>query len=136
VYSLEHSPEYADKTRRMLASYGLEQWATVIDAPLKAVGGSAPWYDISSLPARVTGVDLLLIDGPPASTAPKARGPAFQMLLPRLGSSFLIVLDDAARPDEMAIVADWKKSAPDLIVTTLPAEKGCTLLERTAVSRP
>lgn len=48
VFSLENSPEYAQKTRRLLAECGLQAWATVIDAPLQQVElGSErySWYN-------------------------------------------------------------------------------------------
>src|SRR5262249_4227253 len=35
VYSLEHLPEYAKATRANLATHGLADWATVLDAPLR-----------------------------------------------------------------------------------------------------
>ena len=52
VFSLEHDRLYAQRTRAELASRGLEDWATVVDAPLAPcpVAGNQPWYSIDSLP--------------------------------------------------------------------------------------
>ncbi len=131
VYSLEHAPEYASATRRLLASHGLSAWATVIDAPLVATttdAGSQPWYDLANLPAGP--IDVLVIDGPPADTAPLARYPAGPLLFPRLREGGAVFLDDADRPDEQEIVARWQRSFPGLDLRRRPSEKGLAVFRR------
>jgi predicted O-methyltransferase YrrM len=129
VYSLEHSPEYAKKTRVLLEEYGLSDWATVIDAPLTFDSTDTPWYSLQQLPAEVQTIDLLVVDGPPADTAPLARRPALRRLLPMFATRFTILLDDANRQDEQEIVRDWQSQFRSASVNWLPAEKGCVLLE-------
>jgi predicted O-methyltransferase YrrM len=93
VHALEHSPEWAAATRAALAGEAVEEHATVIDAPLRD-----GWYDraaLERLPA--SGVDLLLVDGPPANDPgiQRSRYPALPALAERLAPGAAIVLDDA-----------------------------------------
>jgi predicted O-methyltransferase YrrM len=132
VYSLEHEAEYADKTRALLERHGLERWATVLHAPLTSGGDGAMWYRDSALPADLPPIDLLVIDGPPAGGDSQARFPAFPRLRPRLAAAATVMLDDADRPGERAIVQRWMEIEPGLRMSQLPAEKGLVMLERVA----
>lgn len=129
VYSLEHEPAFAEATRRNLRDSGLDEWATVIDAPLKDhhhEGQKYPWYDISQLPGA--SIDLLVIDGPPAELAPMARYPAGPELFPRLSNRALVLLDDADRPDEEEIVKRWVRAFPQIKARHLQTEKGLCII--------
>ena len=130
VYSLEHEPEYAAKTRALLARHGLSQWGTVLDAPLRSQGSAQPWYDDSVLPADLPPVDLLVIDGPPEATAPRAREPALTRMGPRLAAHCVVLADDADRPDEREMVRRWIEAQPHWRLSRLSAEKGLARLER------
>lgn len=132
VYSLEHEPEYARKTRSLIAEHGLKDWATVLDAPLVEREGHTPWYDVSALDGLTDPIDVVVIDGPPAAVARRSRAPALALLKPRLAKSFLLILDDADRPDEQEIVRQWMNSEPRLVLDRLPAEKGCVTLRAEA----
>lgn len=131
VWSLEHEPRFAEATRRELARHGLETFATVVDAPLVEVsagGHRQPWYDPAAIPAGE--FDLLVVDGPPAATAPMARYPAGPMLMPRMRRQAAIFLDDAGRRDEQASAQAWQRLAPDWRLEELWAEKGLVKLTR------
>ena len=130
VFSLEHDPAYARRTRRQLQLHGLADWATVIDAPLlaQAIGGRVqPWYDCSGLP-RDLAIDMVVIDGPPQSIAGDARYPAGPVLFPRLAPGAAVFLDDAARPAERAALQRWAGEFPEMEVRSLPCEKGAAVL--------
>lgn len=129
VYSLEHDAYYAQQTRLELERQGLSTWATVVDAPLVTRSDvPQPWYDTAGLPATLKGkVDMLVIDGPPASTAPQARYPAVPVLRELLSPAAVIFLDDAARPDEKEAVRRWRE-AYGLKESNISCEKGCTVL--------
>lgn len=130
VLSLEHDPKYAEQTRKLLQSHGLQDWAEVLDAPLQVQaldGDTWPWYDLRILSADVV-IDLLVIDGPPQATRKLARYPAGPLLFPRLNAGAHVFLDDAARSDELAIVQRWQKEFPALHHSTRTCEKGCALL--------
>lgn len=132
VYSLEHDPHYAEQTRRQLQRHGLAHWATVLHAPLRdyTLGGQQwPWYETGQLPEGLK-IDLLVIDGPPMATRALARYPAGPLLFHRLTRGARVFLDDAARPDEQAILARWKTEFPQCAQRSLICEKGCTVLTR------
>jgi predicted O-methyltransferase YrrM len=134
VYSLEHDALYAAKTRQALVSHGLDAFATVIDAPLRShrIGSSTwMWYDTSALPRDI---DMLVIDGPPATTQALARYPAVPLLRSTMSAACLIVLDDAARPDEQAAVARWIADDGMELRTGYYAEKGIAVLAPRAVA--
>ncbi|MEV4707696.1 class I SAM-dependent methyltransferase [Actinoplanes sp. NPDC049316] len=119
LVSLDHDAEYAARTRDQLAAHGLTGVAEVRTAPLSDLvvdGKNYRWYDVEKL-ADLRGIDLLLIDGPPAATGPDARYPAMHALASRLASVATVVLDDANRPDEQDAVRRWTET-----VTGLTAE--------------
>ncbi len=133
VYSLEHDPHYAERTREVLRMQGLDLYATIVDAPLKEVTLGAwrgRWYDLTKLPELLE-ADLLVIDGPPFDSGSPARYPALPCLYQRLSSRCTIILDDAARADEKQAVSMWLKEFPGLhVVQSNGCEKGCAVLER------
>lgn len=72
---------------------------------------------------------MLIVDGPPASTAALARFPALPRLMPRMADRFVVFVDDANRDDEIKMVKNWKKLFPHLQHFSLPCEKGLIMLE-------
>ena len=132
VYSLEHDAHFAHQTRMQLRRHGLEDWAVVLDAPLRShqlEGESWPWYDDSALPAGLP-IDLLVIDGPPQATRKLARYPAGPLLFPRLSTGASVFLDDAGRADEQAILQRWQAAFAELQRSARECEKGCAVLSR------
>jgi predicted O-methyltransferase YrrM len=128
VYSLEHDAEYAVRTRELLASHALSDFATVIDAPLVDVelaDWKGRWYDVADL--AIDGkVDALIVDGPPFYASELARYPAGPMLFDRLQDGGAIILDDADRRAEREIVDRWSRRYPKMVPMKLDAcEKGC-----------
>ena len=132
VFSLEHDAEYAAKTRALLLHHGLEDWATVIDAPLRIHETETPWYSLESVPANMPPIDVLVVDGPPYSVARLARYPALPRLLSRLAPGCSVFLDDADRDAEREIVDRWMRETPHMQLTRLPCEKGLAVLRRSA----
>lgn len=131
VWSLENDPDCAAHTRDALARYGLEQVVRVVDAPLRRYSLNTQefdWYDLGGLPTRA--IELLIVDGPPGRLGPLARYPALPLLRERLAPRCTIFLDDAARPDEQAIVARWCAEHPDLALDRPATERGCAVLRR------
>lgn len=131
VYSLEHEPEYAEKTRTELARHGLQDWATVLDAPLVDLEtrlGRKRWYDISNLPSAP--IDLVVVDGPPETTNQLARYPAGPVLIPRLSDNGELMLDDMIRKSEQDAIVAWKQEFEGISVVDIPAEKGIAVVNR------
>jgi predicted O-methyltransferase YrrM len=134
VYSLEHDATYAAQTRAWLADAGLTGYATVMHAPLKDTsldGQIYPWYSLDELPASP--IDLLVVDGPPGTLRSQARFPAGPLLIPRLAGGGVVVVDDADRPDESQMLSRWIELFPGLRKEIVPAEKGMTMLSRSAL---
>jgi hypothetical protein len=135
VYSLEHEPRFAQQTRERLRQFGLEQWATVLDAPLRDQPQGAPWYALDALPEHLPPVDLLVIDGPPASTGTHARYPALPRLIGRLAPECSIWLDDAGRDDELQVLKRWRDEFPEWKQEQFACEKGLCVLRRALRSK-
>lgn len=136
VYSLEHDAHFARQTRLQLRRHGLDDWAEVLDAPLRAhqIGGESwPWYAHEVLPADLE-IGMLAIDGPPMATRPLARYPAGPALFGRLAPGASVFLDDAARPDEQAILRRWQAEFPTFELVMRSCEKGCAVLTRRTAS--
>lgn len=134
VYSLEHDPVYAQKTRDELSRQGLQDHATVLDAPLEKHGIEGVeyvWYRIAGLPLPAS-IDCLVIDGPPASVQKEVRYPAIPLLSGLLKPSARIFLDDAGRPDEQAIVKAWGDKFGWTNTPFVQAEKGIAVLYKQA----
>ena len=134
VVSLDHEREYAQQTRDQLVYHDLE--ATVIDAPLAPVqiaGRAWEWY---SLPDGLTGVDMLVVDGPPGHTGPLARYPALPLLRPLLSPGAVICVDDGARADEREMVRMWLAEQPELSWRYIPTEAGMYELTLLPARRP
>src|SRR5262249_31300362 len=136
IVSLDHDAAYAETTRRNLRRHGLQRLATVLHAPLitvQAAGQTFRWYDCSALPNDGT-FDLLVVDGPPAGTQLEVRYPALPLLMNRLSSTAAILLDDAGRGDEQAILARWLKEFPAFVHEEVTTEKGAAILRRSGVA--
>jgi len=129
VYSLDHSQEYAERTRQELERHGLREWATVLNAPLRFYdlnGEAWPWYAIEELPT--IGFDMLVIDGPPEEVSRLARYPAGPLLFGRLNAGAVVFLDDANRHQEKKILQCWAKEFPNFRQELRECEKGCAIL--------
>lgn len=92
-----------------LAEHGMA--ATFHHAPLTTRDARWPglWYALTELPGTI---DLLVIDGPPWSVHPFARGMA-ERLFALIAPGGMVMLDDAARPGERYVARRWKKAWPD-----------------------
>lgn len=126
VYSLEHDEVYGEKSRQELARHGLGDFASVINAPLVPTPSldGQKWYSLEELPSSVSDVGLLVIDGPPKSTAPLARYPALPILRDRLANDCVIFLDDANRAAEQEMLRQWSEEFPEAEQAMLPLELG------------
>ncbi|HEV8388627.1 MAG TPA: class I SAM-dependent methyltransferase [Dongiaceae bacterium] len=129
IHSIENHVPTIERVRAELRRHGLERFVTLTVAPLAAKRYDGletvfHWYDLAP-DAIPHDVDLLIVDGPSALINAHARYPAGPELLPRLSRDAHIFIDDADRPDEMAMLRMWRKLYPDLGIRRLPAEKGC-----------
>jgi predicted O-methyltransferase YrrM len=106
LWTVEHDPGWAAQLERAVAVEGLADRVTIVVAPLER-----GWYSQSVLESALPreGIDLLLVDGPPAIEAPLARYPAGPFFRGRLADDATIVLDDIVRPGEQQIAASWER---------------------------
>jgi len=112
IVSLDHDPVYAGRTDNLIRLYSLESHAKVVTAPLvaRSMGSeSRLWYGPAYEPLLDQKIELLLVDGPPGSTGPRARYPAVPLLKHHLAEECWILLDDGDRPDERAIAHAWSQ---------------------------
>lgn len=126
--SIEHDEAYAAQARDEIARHGLGRVVTVVHAPLADVaieGRTYRWYE---LPELRDPIDLLIVDGPPATEDTHARYPAVPLLIDRLYDGALILVDDGSREGEREIVSRWAERFPMLTVEFKETEKGAYLL--------
>jgi predicted O-methyltransferase YrrM len=120
LVSVDHDARFLEVTRDWLAREPGSGVAQVRHAPLEAMevsGRLTSWYQPSVFD-DLTGIDMLIVDGPPQSVGPWARFPALPLLVDRLADQAWIVLDDAGRPDERRIVEAWLEEIPGLSVVS------------------
>lgn len=103
VWTLEHHPEWAERMRSELRTWGINA-VELCQAPLKKFGEFA-WYDppLERMPSNFS---LAICDGPPGDTPGGRYG-----MLPTLSRKFrtgcVILLDDYERADEQAAAGRW-----------------------------
>jgi hypothetical protein len=117
IVALEHDEGYLASSRDLVRGHGLDDVVEIRHAPLEpwsdGRGETYHWYGISGLD-DLSGIGLLVVDGPPMATGPQARYPAGPLLVPRCTEDAVIVLDDTNRADEKASSDRWLREWPDL----------------------
>lgn len=146
LLALEHLSEYHAQTTAMLRASGLETFAHVALTPIQPLttvdGRTFPYYDargavgevVHSLDRAPSALKvLLMVDGPPAATGPRARYPALPLALEFLaGARIDILLDDYRREDEKRVAQDWledlRARGLEPSLTAYPLEKEACLI--------
>jgi predicted O-methyltransferase YrrM len=126
IVSLDHSVEYGEETRAMLASHGVRGVDLRIHE-LETYPGGYKWYAQSTLKGLAR-IDLLVIDGPPSATNPDARYPALEHLIPLLSPKATIILDDADREEERKLADAIISALPGHQLRMLSHEKGTAVI--------
>jgi predicted O-methyltransferase YrrM len=132
IIALDHDPVFGGKTREFLARHGVSDLAEVRDAPLESFsleGETYSWYARQAW-EDLTEIDLLFVDGPPATTGHQARYPALPLLAGSLSPIATVVLDDLVVPDMQKVLQRWLDSYPDFRSEILPLEKQAAVLRR------
>jgi predicted O-methyltransferase YrrM len=132
VVALDHEPVFRGKTRDLLARHGVSDLAEVRDAPLESFtvdGANYQWYAKKAW-EDLEGIDLLFVDGPPATTGDKARFPALPLLRDSLSPAATLVLDDLIVPDMQETLRLWTAANPEFTSEILPLEKKAAVLRR------
>ena len=132
IVALDHDPVFGGKTRDLLARHDVRDLAEVRDAPLESFsldGETYSWYARRAW-EDLTGIDLLFVDGPPATTGHQARYPALPLLSGSLSPVATVVLDDLVVPDMQKVLRRWLDAYPDFGSEILPLEKQAAVLRR------
>jgi len=132
IIALEHDPVFGGKTREFLARHDVRDLAEIRDAPLESFsldGQTYSWYARRAW-ENLTGIDLLFVDGPPATTGERARYPALPLLSGSLSPVATAVLDDLVVPDMQEVLRLWLDAYPDFRSEILPLEKQAAVLRR------
>jgi hypothetical protein len=105
VWSLEHDARWRQFTARILEDLGVNG-IRILHAPLRS-HGEFDWYgppaDLT-LPDRFT---VVVCDGPPSTSTRGGRYGLLPVLGDRLGPGTEILMDDARRPEEAAVITRW-----------------------------
>jgi predicted O-methyltransferase YrrM len=132
IVALDHDTAFSGRTRDFLARHHVGDLAEVRDAPLETFrldGETYSWY-ASRAWEDLTGIDLLFVDGPPATTGHRARYPALPLLNGALSAAATAVLDDLVVPDMQEVLRLWLDAYPDFGSEILPLEKRAAVLRR------
>lgn len=132
LYSVDNELKYAEYTQRTLGTQGISEFATVLIAPVQDVvvsGRSYPWYglDLDLVPE---GIDLLIVDGPPAMEFAEARYPALPILMSKLSAAAVVIIDDYEREGDRSNVRRWLEAFPDFVLEEYKTEKGTAVMRR------
>jgi predicted O-methyltransferase YrrM len=132
IIALDHDPVFGAKTRDLLARHNVRDLAEVRDAPLESFSLDGETYSWYARPAweDLKGIDLLFVDGPPATTGHQARYPALPLLSGLLSPGATLVLDDLVVPDMQKVLRLWLDAYPDFGSEILPLEKQAAVLRR------
>ena len=138
IISLDHEEKYARKTVEMLEKHNLKKNVNVYHCGIKKYefrGDDFLWYDMKTV-KNIENIDLLIIDGPPAldwfdgEIKKYSRYGALPLLHEKLNEGAVILLDDASRKREKAIVDDWIFLFDDLQAEYIDTEKGACLIKK------
>jgi predicted O-methyltransferase YrrM len=126
VISIDHSGDFADKTREVLKEHKV-RGVEIRVAQLKAHISGVDWYDTAVI-KDLKRIDLLIVDGPPGSKNPEARMPARAEFITKLSPKAIIVIDDVNREGERKLAESFAKALPNHILTIYPHEKGTAVI--------
>ncbi len=120
LISIDHNEDYAALTRASLQRHGLADLVDIRVAPLtqRVVGDEKwEWYHPNGF-ADLDDINLLFVDGPPGVGSPMARYPAVPLLREHLAPGAAVLVDDANRKDERAMVQRWCAETGATVVAT------------------
>jgi predicted O-methyltransferase YrrM len=121
VISFDGDAEFAEQTRDLLMEHGV-RGVEVRLASLMPYRGGANWYDPSKF-KDLKNIELLIVDGPQGGDNSDARYPALEVLLNKLSSKAIIILDDVNRTGERKLAEDFAKALPKHQLRILDHEK-------------
>jgi predicted O-methyltransferase YrrM len=107
--SFDQHSDFVEATSSWLADHSLAADLRAVPLTPASDGWPGLWYDHGPLPS---GIDLLVVDGPPWTIHPFTRGAA-ESLFARIAPGGAVILDDGARPGERMIARRWRQLHPE-----------------------
>lgn len=101
VCTFEHDAKWWAAAKRIVDRCRIHS-VRVLHTPLRSYG-DFDWY---TAPEDLPSFDLVICDGPPGSTRGGRHG-LLPVMRSRLGAGCTILLDDAQRPEERAVLSRW-----------------------------
>ena len=133
LVSVDHDAAWAGITKSNLERRDLLPYVDLVVAPLRAgAEGELPWYGVTDELAALTGIEMAIVDGPPAGDRGKeeSRFAALPFLTPRMTPTATVFLDDAARPGEQRVLKRWAKVDPTASISVFPSLSGLAIVTR------
>ncbi|QPK65309.1 class I SAM-dependent methyltransferase [Methylomonas sp. LL1] len=128
---IDHEKRYLELTRLLAKQNGVDSGIEFNECPLGKIDHhDGPWYQGVQNVVGDRKIDLLIIDGPPESTHQLARYPALPVLHEHLSQNCVVILDDANRNDEKAIIKKWMEQFREFELTLIPEGHGLAILNR------
>ena len=141
IYSLEQDADWHRLMTQLVQRAGLDDQVVLLHAPLELPlddAGQDGWYNrsvVEGLIGRVETIDLLIVDGP-RSVSEHSRYPALGAFWPRLTEDSLVILDDANRPFERALLERWTHEFPLEVQPVSPSGRGQAYIRIRCGERP
>lgn len=132
IISIDSSFEFAQRTKALVDLAGLTSRVEIRSSGFTEYlidGVHTTWYEQSVLDGTLA-LDLVFVDGPPASNGSYARFAALPLIYERLAADCILVLDDLVREDEQRVFERWLQMYPEFSSAVLDLEKGVGLLGR------
>jgi predicted O-methyltransferase YrrM len=110
LFSLEEDENWFEQMQTFIAAQGLDDYVTLLYAPITDWAGVGRWYDRSVAQLildRFPHIDLLLVDGPQRKNKQSRYG-ALPYFGPILDASSLVILHDLDRKAERTVLERWR----------------------------
>ena len=130
VYVLEHDRVWYQQVRDYVYRRSVGN-VHIHWTPLRDYG-TFHWYDLTGIQLPEN-IDVVICDGPPGSTYGGRYG-ALPILSSKLNSSYSVLLDDAGRAEEKAIISQWCREF-GLSVEVSDSEKPFALLSLGSIAK-
>ncbi len=134
LITFDNSADFAAKTRERIDRIVEPGRVEIHVAPLRKQTFGATdvhWYDADAILAALPPepIDLLIVDGPPASSR-WSRWPAIEFLWERMRPGSVALVNDGRRSSETATVRRWVRDHDDLRSFWVDNRKGAWRLEK------
>ena len=143
VSSIDHDPAWLTSLSEQLQSHQLAAPVRLVHAPIVAWSDTKPALQTYS-PSRIRqavqqmggGVDLVLIDGPPAHLF--GRSGTLPTVVSSLSERGVVLLDDACRPHEYELCRQWQTQFAEQLTWrgTVPVGHGIAVFTRRGCPLP